>query len=436
MSIRPARRALALLFCLLGAAGAQRPDTTPAASDVAALRVILRRNPANDVIAANLYLLGGTRQLTPETQGIEALLLAASERGTRRYPRDAVRQKTARLGSNITISPGEDWTVFGFTAIRSTFDSTWSIFADRLMAPTLDSAEVEFVRERMITDAERAESFPDPLVNHLADSLEFVGHPYGLSPEGTASSLRSIRLAALRQYARTQMVTSRMLLVVVGDVDRATLERLVRVTIATLPRGGYAWSSPPPPPALGRALVVRGAELPTNYLLGYYAGPPARDADYQSLRAAAAVLSGRLFTEVRSKRNLSYEVDAPFVERAIATGGIYVTTVDPNTTLQVMRAELNRLQTELIEREGLERLVQQFLTEYFLKNETNGDQANFLARAAIYRGDYRIANRFVDELRRVRPEDVRRVARQYMRDYRFVFLGNAEKVPRALLDQF
>jgi predicted Zn-dependent peptidase len=106
---------------------------------------------------------------------------------------------------------------------------------------------------------------------------------------------------------------------------------------------------------LGRALVVREATLPTNYLLGYYPGPTARDPDYQVLRIATAVLSGRFFTEIRSRRNLSYEVEAPFVERAISNGGIYVTTTDPNATLELMRAEIERLQREMIDPRGLER---------------------------------------------------------------------------------
>ena len=33
--------------------------------DVNGLTVILRRNSANEVVVANLYLLGGARQLTP-----------------------------------------------------------------------------------------------------------------------------------------------------------------------------------------------------------------------------------------------------------------------------------------------------------------------------------------------------------------------------------
>ena len=101
-----------------------------------------------------------------------------------------------------------------------------------------------------------------------------------------------------------------------------------------------------------------------------------------------------------------------------------------------MRAEIDRLQRELIDPQGLERLMQQFITDYFLKNETNADQATFLARAQIYHGDYRAANHFVDDLRRVRPEDVRRVARQYMHDFRFVYLGKSGSLSRALVDQF
>jgi zinc protease len=227
-----------------------------------------------------------------------------------------------------------------------------------------------------------------------------------------------------------------MLVVVVGNIDRPHVEQLVGKTLAQLPRGSYVWSSPRAPGTQQRALVIRDATLPTNYLLGYFAGPNARDPDYQALRVASAVLSGRFFTEIRSRRNLSYEVDAPFLDRVVASGGVYVTTTDPNQTLKVMRTELDRLQHELIDPQGLERLTQQFITDYFLKNETNADQATFLARAQIYLGDYRAADHFVDDLRKVRPDDVRRVARQYMRDFRFVYLGKRDALSRALIDQF
>lgn len=433
---RVLRAAAVVSLVVLPTAMCAQSDTSTSAFEVNGLRVIFRHNPANDVVAANLYLLGGTQQLSPATQGVETLLLRASERGTARFPGPSVRQLTAGLGSTIVIAPSEDWTRFGFTSVRANFDSTWAIFADRVMAPTLDSNEVELVRAQMIDIFRQGENDPDALVARVADSISFADHPYGFTPEGTDASLGSITLGALRDYHAQQFVTSRMLLVVVGNIERARLEELVGRTLAQLPRGAYTWSPPKPPAKLGKGLTVREADLPTNYLLGYYVGPPAQDADYQALRVASAVLSGRFFSEIRSRRNLSYEVDAPFLERAISTGGVYVTTTDPNTTLRIMRTELDRLQRELIDERGLDRLTLQFLTDYYLKNETNGDQATMLARAQVYQGDYRAANRFGAELRKVTPEDVRRVARQYIRDFRFVYLGRSASLSRALIDQF
>ena len=86
--------------------------------------------------------------------------------------------------------------------------------------------------------------------------------------------------------------------------------------------------------------------------------------------------------------------------------------------------------------EGLKRLEQQFITEYYLKNETNADQANVLARAELYRGRLSAPRTGSWRLQRVTPEDVRRVARQYLKDFRFAYVGDASKLDRSLLSQF
>lgn len=435
--IGPSVRAQASAALLLGSPSALvAADTSTSEFDADGIHVILRHNNASDVIAANLYLLGGVQQLTSATQGIEAFLLAVSERGTKNYPKDALRIATNKTGSVISIEPEDDWTVFGLHATRATFDSSWGMFADRVMNPTLDSADVELVRAQLVSAASQQRLHPDAELRIVADSLLFVGHPYALSTEGTEHSLATISRAALKNYLATQMVKSRMLLIVVGNVERPRVESFVRATLGKLPAGNYKWKSPPTVKNDRRALVVEPANLPTNYIIGYYAGPPASSPDYNALRIATAVLSGRFFTEIRSKRNLSYAVDAPFIERAVATGGVYVTTVEPGQTLQLMRDEIDELQSELVDPAGLRRLVLQFITDYFLKNETNADQATFLARAELYEGDYRGADQFVENLRRVRPEDVRRAAREYMHNFRFVYIGDPSKLPKDYLDRF
>ena len=408
-------------------------DSLTTSYEVGSVRVIHRLTPANDVVAANVYLLGGVQQTTDNNAGIEPLLLEASDRGTREYASERVRTTLSRLGSTIVVDPETDWTMFGLRSTRGGFDSTWSVLASRLMHPTLDSGQVKLVQQQLLAAVRQRRDDPDALVGFIADSFAFSGHPYSRSALGTEGSLSRVTVDDLKRYHAGQVVTSRMLVVIVGNVPRERVERLINRTLAKLPAGTYSWQLPQTLPTRPAGFAIETRSLPTNYILGYYAGPPAGSKDYQALRIASAVLSGQLYAEIRSRRNLTYAVDAPFVERAIAAGGLYVTTVSPDTTLALMRQQISALQQGTIDREALERLVQQFITEYFLNNETNAEQANFLARAQLYRGDFRIADLFVDELREVSPEDVQRVARQYMRNIRFGYVGDAQRLsPRAL----
>lgn len=401
--------------------------------EVSGVRVILRQNTANDVVAANLYLLGGSRQVTDANAGIEPILLDVSERGTKHYAKNSLRRAMSRLGSEIVITPTVDWTMFGIRSSTEVFDSTWSIFADRVMQPTLAQSEVNLVKAQYLSGIRQRRDDPDALAGYLADSISFVGHPYAVSAIGNEKSIQSLDSAMLRNYHGREFVTSRMLLVVVGNIDRAHIERLVNQSLGKLPRGSYSWTAPPRIPEAPTALVIERRNVPTNYILGYYSGPLAGGDDYQALRVATSVLTGRMFAEIRTRQNLTYDVRAPFIDRAATAGGLYVSTVAPDTTLKLMRAAVRDLQTGTLDPAGLRQLEEQFITEYFLDNETNAAQADFLARAQLYEGDYREAERFVDELKRVTPEAVQRVARRYMKNFRFAYVGDPSKLdPRTI----
>ncbi len=419
-----------------GQPSARGRDAATVAYDAAGIRVIQRIDTTSEIVVANLYLLGGTRQVTSATAGIEAFLLDATGRGTRLYPKERLRRQMARLGTSIAIDAEEDWTSISIRATRTTFDSTWAIFANRVMEPVLDSNDVELVRAQLLSAVRQRRDDPDALLEFLADSFAFADHAYAQSPVGTEASIAGIAVADLGRYRREQFVKSRMLLVVVGNARRPTVEQLVRQTLGRLPPGQYRWSLPDTLPRRTSAVRVVPRGLPTNYVLGYYRGPPAGTKDYRALRVAAAVLTGQLFSEIRSRRNLTYAVDAPFLEHAVGAGGLYVTTVNPERTLDLMRQELVALRTSRVSEEGLARLVQQFITEYFLNNETAGAQADFLARAELYVGDYRTAHSFADDLRRLTPADVQSAADRYMRDIRFVYLGDSSKVPRRTMERF
>jgi zinc protease len=316
------------------------------------------------------------------------------------------------------------------------FDSTWAIFADRVMFPTLQPADVDVIRTQFLSAVQQERDDPDALVSLLADSIAFAGHPYAIPVTGTEQSMRSLTATQLKMYHETQIVKSRMLLVVVGDISRQHVETLIHASLGHLPPGEYQWTLPPRIPVTPAAAILVQRQLPTNYILGYFSGPLASAADYQALRVVTTVLTGRMFGEIRSRENLTYDVHAPFLDRAATAGGLYVTTVAPDTTLKLMRYFVDELKHETLTSLGLRRLELEFITDYFMDNETNASQADFLARAQLYQGDYHRGAAFVDELRAVSPDAVRDAAIRYIKNIKFAYVGDTTKVDRRLLESF
>ncbi len=433
---RPATSVAPAVAATPAAVAAAPTDTGTQDFTVGGVRVLLRRNTANDVIAANLYLLGGVRMTADSTAGIEPFLFLASEQGTKKYPKDRLRKAMARLGTSVVADAEQDWTMIGIRATRPTLDSTWAVFADRLMQPVLDSVEVERVRTQLLSAVRQRRDDPDALVHFLADSIAYEGHPYARSETGTERSISHISRVELRAFLRDQLVTSRMLLVVVGNVTRAQVERLVLGSLAQLPRGSYTWTLPDTLPTMKPAITIEARQLPTNYLLGYVAGPPPTSKDYQALRIAASVLSGQLDGELRQRRNLTYAVNAPFREGGVSSAGLYITTIAPNTALDVMRREIQVLQRELLNPDALAELVQQFLVRWYRANETNAEQASQMARALLFNGDWRVADQFIERLREVTPLDVQRAARVYFKNVRFAYVGDPSKIARTAAIRF
>jgi zinc protease len=316
---------------------------------------------------------------------------------------------------------------------RAGFADTWRAFADRIVAPKLETAEVMQVRDQLVAAVRQRRDSPEAWAEHLADSIAFAGHAYGVDPIGNEQSLSALSAEQLRAYHRSQFVKSRMLLVVVGDVQRPTIDSLVSTTLATLPAGEYAWTLPDTLPRRPTGVVRDARPIATNYLVGYAPGPRAGHPDYDALRVATAILSGELFGEVRSRQALTYAVSAPFKERAVGAVGLYVSTTDPEAALVAMRSVILDLQRIVIDPRALAPLILQFITEYFMNNETNAAQADFLARAQLYEGDWRQAADFGRGLRAVTPSDIQRVLRTYYQNLQFAYVGDPAKLSDAVV---
>jgi len=403
-------------------------DTLTSAYEVAGLRVIQRLYQANPIVAVRLYLLGGTQQLTRRTAGIEALLLGTSGQGTAQFPGAEAHRAMDRTGSVVTLDPDVDWTVFGFTGLVTDLDAAWHVFADRVTHPTLADEEVARERSSLLVAARRRYTEPDLRLHAIAMQSLFRDHPYALDPGGTEVSLTGLTGEDVRTYHREQLVTSRMLLVVVGDVTRAHVESLVTATLGQLPRGTYRWTLPPPAPEQKVGWLIQQRPIPTAYMLGLFAGPRPTSRYYWAFRVATALLSSGLNSAIRTERGLSYAAYAPYDECAIPVGGVYASTPKPDKVLPLMLREMQVLGERQYDYFALQRFIDSFGFEYLSANATAAGQADLLARAELYLGSYEKGAAFTKHLHEVSPADIQDVAAQYMNRIQYAYLGDTARM--------
>jgi len=402
----------------------------------AGIPVILKPVTANDVIAVRLYIRGGSSNLTPSNAGIESFMLEAATHGTAKYTKDAFNERLTETGTSVSSDAGYDYSLMALQAVRQHWNEAWDLFTEAALKPAFPASEVELVRAQLVDNLKRIPDDPDTYLSYLADSSLYAGHSYAVLPGGTPASIAAIPRDALVSWHKQRLTRENLLLVVVGNVSRADLTRKIESTFGKLPATGGSAVIAPRLKAVTPDVMVVKRELPTNYITGYFAAPPPSDPDYAALRVATDILSDRLFEEVRTKRNLTYAVGAGLSNRAANRGSLYVTAVEPDTTLKVIFAQVRRLQREPIPQSTLSENVNTFLTEFWIEQQTNMGQARTLGLFELLGGGYQNLDRFVDAVRRVTPADVERVSTRYMQHARFAVIGDPAKIDRQLFTSF
>jgi predicted Zn-dependent peptidase len=426
-SIRPPAAALFIPPAQLGDALRQVTEF-----DVNGLKVLVKRREGSQTVAAALFIQGGSRNVTPANAGIESLMLDMATEATASFPRERLRRELARTGTVINAGVNRDYSGLTLGSTRQYFDRAWEIFTDASLHPSFAADDFERVKKQELIGLSDDEDTPDSYLQLLTSRHDYANHPYLNSPHGTTETMSRLTLDDLKKYHQQMMQTSRLLLVVVGDIDAKALQPKVAASFGKLPQGEY---KPTPIPQLSYpvpSVTVTARDLPTNYVQGDYAAPPLTSPDIYAMRVATTIVRERMFNEVRVKRSLSYAPDAFLRSQAANTGGIYFTAVDANQTAQVMMGEIARLQNELTSPDEIKAVAQQFLTTYYMGQETNAAQTSELAEYELIGGGWRNAGDVLGRLRAVTPEDVRRVANTYMRNLQFTVLGNPKSIDQAV----
>ncbi len=401
------------------------------------MQIIVKRLPNAELVAGSLYIKGGVRNWGKDDAGVEQLALSVSASGgTASLDKDAFDHKLSAMGSTINAGATNDFSAWAAKSLKDHWDETFALLVDAFLHPALPANEIEVQRSRQISGLKHELENPDAHLGLLVHETLFKNHPYANRAVGTIESVKALTRDALVRHLAQLRQTSRLLLVVAGDVDAEHVIAQARAALGSLPRGDYA-ETPLPPVRFDKASVAIQAQpdLPTNYIQGTFFGPGWRDADFPAAIATAQVLSWREFEEVRTKRNLSYAASAFYSgATGIPRGGLYVTATNPEATIKVMFDEVRKVQGAAVPEKELTGDKSVFLTGYLMGSESTDGQVGLLARAQLYGGDWHLARTLPDKIRAVSPADVEAFAKKYIRGLQVVVLGDPAKIDKTLFE--
>ncbi|HEV7643306.1 MAG TPA: pitrilysin family protein [Pyrinomonadaceae bacterium] len=435
---------LFLVFLILSLAGLTFAQTDNIAAqaaqvtefDVNGLKVLVKRRASAPTVAVGLFVRGGVRNVTDKEAGIENLMLRSAIEAGKKYNRQTVRRELSRTGSGIGSVVSRDYSAVSLGATRPNFDKVWDIFTDVMLYPAFAPDDVMRNRAAILAGLSESETTPEGALEAELARRVYAGHPYAIDADGTAASIGKFTAEDLLAYHKKIMQTSHLLLVFVGDLDPNEIKARVTESFGKLPRGDYKEQPYPAINFSGSTVdIVARPSLPTNYVEGVFNAPSLANPDYYPMKVAVAILQGLVHQEVRVNRQLSYAPNAELDNFGANTANISVSAVDANQSVAVMLEQIQFLQTRALRDDVVSEVAGNFLTTYYLTQETSGAQVGELARYELLGGGWRNSFEFLNRIRQVKAKDLQDVSNKYMKNIRFVVVGNPASVDKKIFLQ-
>lgn len=390
-----------------------------------------------NIISASIYFRGGNFRQNASNAGIENLTLQAIlNDGTKTMSKDDLSKKAESLGARFSATAQPDYSSITMTCPVSSWNEAWILFQDIIMQPAFNKDNFSITKEQILAGIENGSSDPDTKLSNMSQELVYKNTPYQYNPEGTKAILESIDDQAAKNYYSFMKNQSRMYGVVVGKVEEADIIQKYSV-FASIPTTREAAPAPFSKISIDKMTIDKEQrDLATNYMAGIINAPDFNTKEATAMRVAFSILSDRYFSEIRTKRNLSYAPAAYFPRSNYKnpTAQIYVTTTDPNQCAQVMIDELKKIKTEGFTEKELINKKETFLTSYFMRLETNSALDNMIGSYNSMTS-WTEAAKYMTEVQSLTKADLDAVFKKYVTAIHWIYLGDTSKVDESIFLQ-
>jgi zinc protease len=265
------------------------------------------------IVAMEFAMSGGAAQDPDGKSGVANMVADLIDEGSGDLDSRTFHERLERRAIELSFSVSRDFFRGSLRMLKDDKDEAFDLLRMSLSSPHFDSADVERIRTQILSGLKRETSNPSALANRKFLELAYGDHPYGRAANGNLQSVPRITVADLKDYVGRILTREKLKIAVVGDIDAASLGRLLDQTFGGLP----ARSSLAPVPDIDAAQPPQRAFIPLDVpqTVVTFGGPGIKRSDPDFMPAfvvnhilGGGSLSSRLYREVREKRGLAYSI--------------------------------------------------------------------------------------------------------------------------------
>lgn len=388
------------------------------------LVVLVTENPTADIVAARLFVDAGSRYEQPDQAGLSHLVAALLSKGTLTHTSQDIAAQVESIGANLGISSAPDYFTVNIKTVSVDFAELLALAAQLIQSPIFPKAELALERKLTIQAIRARQEQPMAIALQQLRQAIHPNHPYGQPGLGTLETITSLERNNLIQFHRQHFRPHTAILSIAGNitVDKAQ-------SLATKLFGNWESSDVVPSmltPAISACQPVQVTTTqPTQQsivMLGYPA-PAVQEASYAALKLLytylCSGLSSRLFTKLREKKGLAYEVSGFYPTRLHSSHfGVYLGTASENTAfaLSLLKAEIERLSAQMLSPDEVNAAKSKLLGQYALGKQTNHQIAHLYGLYAFLQLGTDYDQQFVQHIQAITPEQLQNAAINHLRE--------------------
>ncbi len=393
------------------------------------LHVLLMPNPAVPVATFMITYRVGSRNegagLTGATHMLEHLMF----KGTERFNKEAgtsVFNLLQRVGARVNATTWLDRTNYYELLPKEHLPLAIEIEADRMRGARISLNDLESERSVILNEFDRGDNEPMRKLYHAVWSTAFVAHPYHHPTIGWRSDIEHATQEGLRHFYDTYYWPNNATVSVIGDFEPEAVLDTLEKHFGPIPASAH----PIPdvttrePEQLGERRVTIRQSGQLGMVMLAWKQPDAHHEDADALDMLSMVLASgknsRLYRNLVAKGLATHQMAS--ASRLRNPGLFYLLGLlaperSHDEVEQALRNEVIRIQTEGITEAELTRATNQLRAQEAFNRDGGFGIASQL-NEAIAAGDWKLFTTFFENVQRVTPADVQRVAQTWLTDDR------------------